>query len=281
MSTLKIGAHLISPRKGYTHHGIYIGNNCVIHYAGLSDGIKSAPVEKTSVDNFCQGAGYSIRTYSDAKHIGSDVVKRAKSRLGEDTYSVFNNNCEHFCIWCITGKHDSKQVDKVTVLASTAATTATARASLALTSTAGIVAGTSGSGLMAGLASIGGTVGGGAVAGVALLGAAPALAMSSILNNTVLADNPSLEQDERDARASGRVATYGGAAAGTVGSIVAISSAGTAGLSAAGITSGLAAIGGTVGGGMAAGTAIAVAAPAAAAAAVGYGVYKLYKWISD
>ena len=87
---------------------------------------------------------------------------------------------------------------------------------------------------------------------------------------------------EKEARRVGRKATYAGVAAGTGGSILAVSSAGSvAGLSGAGITSGLAAIGGTVGGGMAAGTAIATALPVAAASAVGYGVYKLVKWFKD
>jgi len=102
------------------------------------------------------------------------------------------------------------------------------------------------------------------------------------VNNTVLADNPALEEDERDSRSVGRIASYAGAGAGTVGSIAAVSAAGKiAGLSAVGITSGLAAIGGTVGGGMAAGVVVATAAPVAAAAAVGYSVYKLVRWIKE
>jgi len=44
---------------------------------------------------------------------------------------------------------------------------------------------------------------------------------------------------------------------------------------------GLAAIGGTVGGGMAAGTVVVAAAPVAAATAVGYGIYKFAKWLKD
>ena len=28
-----LGAHLISPRNGYSHHGIYVGSGRVIHYA--------------------------------------------------------------------------------------------------------------------------------------------------------------------------------------------------------------------------------------------------------
>ena len=32
------GKHLITQRLGYTHHGIYAGNNSVIHYSGLAEG---------------------------------------------------------------------------------------------------------------------------------------------------------------------------------------------------------------------------------------------------
>lgn len=120
------------------------------------------------------------------------------------------------------------------------------------------------------------------MAGLAVLGATPGLAMASLVNNTVLADNPALDATEREARSAGRTATYVGAAAGTAGSIAAVSAAGSvAGLSAAGITSGLATIGGAVGGGMAAGIAVTTAAPVAAAAAVGYGVYKVWQWATD
>lgn len=132
---------------------------------------------------------------------------------------------------------------------------------------------------MSGLASTGAIVGGGAVAGLAVLGAAPGAAMASLVNNTVLSDNPCLDTGERESRSVGRVASYVGVGAGTVGSIAAVSAAGTtAGLSAAGITSGLAAIGGSVGGGMAAGVVITTAAPVAAAVAVGYGIYKIVRW---
>ena len=50
---------------------------------------------------------------------------------------------------------------------------------------------------------------------------------------------------------------------------------------AAGISSGLAAIGGTVGGGMAAGTMCVIAAPAVAAAVLGYLIYRLTLWLSS
>jgi len=37
-------------------------------------------------------------------------VERAKSRLGERAYNLLLNNCEHFAIWCKTGKSESTQV---------------------------------------------------------------------------------------------------------------------------------------------------------------------------
>ena len=48
---------------------------------------------------------------------------------------------------------------------------------------------------------------------------------------------------------------------------------------AAGISSGLAAIGGTASGGMAAGTMCVIAAPAVAAAVPGYLIYRLTLWL--
>lgn len=46
------------------------------------------------------------RLYSPAQ-----TVERARSRLGEDKYSLPFNNCEHFAIWCKTGLHQSGRVD--------------------------------------------------------------------------------------------------------------------------------------------------------------------------
>jgi hypothetical protein len=276
-----LGAHLITPRSLYTHHGIYIGNGQVIHYSGLADGMESGPVEIAGLEVFCAGNEVSIKTYKDA-YSSDKIVERAMSRVGESSYSVFNNNCEHFCLWCITGKHTSSQVDTVTNISGPSIGTAAGLAARGVVAASGSVVGLSGAGVMSGLASTGAIVGGGAVAGLAILGAAPGAAMASLVNNTVLADNPGLETDERESRAVGRAASYAGAAAGTAGSIAAVSAMGTtAGLSAAGITSGLAAIGGTVGGGMAAGVVVATAAPVAAAAAVGYGIYKIVRWVKD
>lgn len=72
------------------------------------------------------------------------------------------------------------------------------------------------------------------------------------------------------------VATAIGAAIGGGGSFMALSSLGVAGLSAPGITSGLAVAGSVVGGGMVAGIAV-LAAPVAVLGVTGYALAKRYK----
>lgn len=109
---IPLGAHLVSERGIYTHHGIYVGNREVIHYEGLADGIQSGPVIISSVESFARARGYSIRDYEDRVYSDLEVIERARSRLGENDYNVLFNNCEHFCVWCITGEHVSEQVEK-------------------------------------------------------------------------------------------------------------------------------------------------------------------------
>jgi hypothetical protein len=275
---LKIGAHLISSRTGYHHHGIYVGNGKVIHYSGLDDNYESGPVEETDLQIFSAKKGFTVKTYKNALS-ADEIVRRARSRLGESSYGVFNNNCEHFCFWCVVGEHKSPLLDKIVWVSAPSVGAIIGLIARGVVAVSGSVVGLSGPGIMSGLASTGAIVGGGAISGIAILGALPGTAMASLVNKTILADNPSLEKKERDSRSSGRVASYIGAGAGTAGSIAVISAAGaTAGLSAAGITSGLAAIGGTIGGGMAAGLFIATAAPGAAAAVLGYSIYKFVRW---
>ena len=56
-----IGAHLITPRCGYTHHGIYIGSGRVVHYAGLSRAaLTRRPVEEVSLTEFAGDCGVAV-----------------------------------------------------------------------------------------------------------------------------------------------------------------------------------------------------------------------------
>ena len=107
----RIGDHLRSPRTLYTHHGIYLGRDLVIHYAGFASEMKSGAIEITTLDEFTQGQGASVVPHPDRKWNVDETIERAYGRLGEDWYSLLFNNCEHFVYWCIEGKHKSPQVE--------------------------------------------------------------------------------------------------------------------------------------------------------------------------
>lgn len=276
---LPLGAHLKTPRRGYTHHGIYVGNGRVIHYAGWTNNQATGPIEETDLDSFTQGNGCSVfaHDHADPPEV---IVARARQRLGETDYSVTSNNCEHFCNSCVNGDHHSRQIDIATAPGALTLGSAAGIAGRAIVAASGSVYGLSGAGITSGLATVGGIVGGGAVAGLAILGGVPGLAAASLVNRTVLADSKSQDPKERSVRRAGRIASYAGALAGTAGSVAAVSGMGVAGLSASGITTGLSAIGGLVGMGMSAGVAIATTAPVIAAVAVGYTTYKTAKAVA-
>src|SRR5450830_1346738 len=63
-SQFKLGDHLIVSRGLYTHHGIYAGNNRVIHYSGFSDGFVSGPVMYDTIEIFARGSEITVREYS-------------------------------------------------------------------------------------------------------------------------------------------------------------------------------------------------------------------------
>jgi hypothetical protein len=137
-----------------------------------------------------------------------------------------------------------------------------------------------GAAMITGLAGAGSVVGGGAVAGIGVLGTAPAIAAQAVMDK-VLRDDDRLLSGEREARRVGRSMIAVGTIAGTTGTVGTIAAAGSvAGLSGAGITSGLAAIGSVVGGGMSAGIAVTVAAPAVATIAISYGAYKVWQYLT-
>ena len=94
---LSIGDHLYVQRAGYTHHGIYVGNGQLIHYV-IEEGILKVPLKE-----FAAGSNVhkkeSLKTYTN-----NEIITRAYSRLGENSYNLFNNNCENFVNWCRGGR---------------------------------------------------------------------------------------------------------------------------------------------------------------------------------
>lgn len=106
-----LGAHMVTPRRGYTHHGIYVGGGRIVQYGGLSWRLRRGPVEEVPLSQFSQGRPVWVRVVGSHWFDQHEVVRRARLRLGEDRYSVLTNNCEHFCEWCVRGEHRSYQVD--------------------------------------------------------------------------------------------------------------------------------------------------------------------------
>jgi hypothetical protein len=122
---LRRGDHIYRPIRytPYQHHGIYVGNDQVIHYA--------APAEKSFIDLLLnRGPVGEIRQTSLAEFMAgfpidqvkrvdygryavatpATIVRRAKRRLGESLYDARTRNCEHFAYWCVTGKERCAQL---------------------------------------------------------------------------------------------------------------------------------------------------------------------------
>jgi hypothetical protein len=278
---LRRGDHIRAGWPGSPHHdGIYLGNGYVIHLVGTTgEGKADAHVQMGTLAGFAVGRPVTVRHYA-SKQDPEAVVARAMSRLGEGNYNLIFNNCQHFARWCVTGDHLSEQVNSAVAVSGTIATPVVAAvAGASLVGSAGLVAGLSGPGIMSGLAAYGALIGGGAIAGMMLLSAVPGLASVTIINHALREDDD-LPANERAARSAGRAGSLAGAIAGSIGSVAAVNALGFPGLSAAGISSGLAAIGSAFNGGMAAGTICVIAAPAIAAAILGYAAYRLVMWLS-
>lgn len=114
--TLRPGAHVVTPRRSYVHHGIYVGNGLVVHYAGFARGLRIGPVEAVSVEQFARGRSLSVVLERRPHFASAEIVRRALSRVGEDRYHLLKNNCEHFCEWCLRAEHRSYQVDRLRAL---------------------------------------------------------------------------------------------------------------------------------------------------------------------
>ena len=105
------------------HYGIFVSDDEIIQFGpnpslrmGIPDSELSVCI--TDVDTFLCGQFLETAVASDRAERKKmrkpdEVVKIAKSRLGEKGYSILNNNCEHFAYDCLIGEHYSSQTDDV------------------------------------------------------------------------------------------------------------------------------------------------------------------------
>lgn len=253
----------------YTHHAIDSGDGTVVEYVSGTQTKRDSVVVRRKLDDFAQGATVKIREYGQ-RFDGETAAARAESMLGTAGYDFFTNNCEHFASWCVTGELSSSQIEKRVAGAGLATTTAVAPAvGIEVVGTFGTAAVRSGPNVMSGLSAIGGT----AVGGITVLAGGSGLIATGIMCHA-LADKPTLPMDEREARLAGRRAAFGGAVLGTAGVVYTVGAMGVPGFSAAGISSGLAALGGLTKGGMVRGLSTTVLIPALFAVLIGYLFYR-------
>lgn len=137
-------------RGSYQHYAVYIGNDRVIHYSSANSDLgESNVIREDNISKFLRGEKeyfvfdceanekhklkintgalcLSANLYYSRKFLDmimedkliviyspEETVQRAKSRLGENSYNLVTNNCEHFAIWCKTGVSKSTQVDNI------------------------------------------------------------------------------------------------------------------------------------------------------------------------
>ena len=237
----------ISHSKEWTYRPAAGRERLLIHFTGIARGKQAATIRFGTLEKFAGDTGIgAIVVVPYGRCMPADVVvARAHSQIGRSGYDVFRDNCEQFARWCKTGHFVSDQVEVAKAIGGGIAGGATATATaLGLVSAGGAVAGLNAAGVMSGLAGAGSVVGGGAAAGVGVLAAAPA-AVAVAATQHAFRDDPALPEDQRVARRAARRAGAVGAVVATFGTIGAISAAGVPGLSAVGISTGLAAMGGT------------------------------------
>lgn len=267
---MAFGDHIYARRLGYTHDGIDCGDGIVIHRS-LVDGTKSgAMIRRSSIEEFSRGAEVHLRDYG-TRLSREETVARAESMVGQSGYHLMIDNCEHFARWCATGEYESEQV-QVAVSATGVAGVGIGvpAGGLRLVTTLGSGPTRSAPNLMSGLVRVGGSTTAGLFVMAGTVGVMTTWGMCRLMP-----DKPYLTENERAARRNGRYGAAAGAAAGTALGLHAVGGMGVVGYSAAGISSGLAALGGTIGGGMAMGISLAIALPALLAAAIGYAIYRL------
>ena len=107
------GDHLYVERVGglYSHHAIDCGDGTVIHY--WVDGLPfSSSVRRTTLGEFAEGGEVRVRLYGECDPPDT-VVSRALNSLGARGFDPLTSNCEHFAVWCKTGRVESSQVSSV------------------------------------------------------------------------------------------------------------------------------------------------------------------------
>ncbi|ESO92138.1 hypothetical protein LOTGIDRAFT_162789 [Lottia gigantea] len=131
LSELQPGDIVEFKRGIYSHYGVYIGNEEIVHLSGEdeNDGLDAFGVEHiftisgqlfnkawVKKDKFLEVAGKSkaYKANKDTKRQplpAHKIVENSLSKLGRVGYNIITQNCEHFANWCRYETEKSEQVD--------------------------------------------------------------------------------------------------------------------------------------------------------------------------
>ena len=104
----------------YYHYGIFISDDEVIQF-----GLPTAPgtpaedikVLATDINTFLGGGELETALYTKEEkrrmRNADDIIKIARSRIGEGGYDILHNNCENFVNDCVFGVNTSSFVESV------------------------------------------------------------------------------------------------------------------------------------------------------------------------
>lgn len=121
MAELKPGDHIRVKREYYYHHGVYVGDDFVVHYTGVDNDCVSHPndvsVMKTSLDFFAKEGIVEKASLSMLEKIhkrsNEEAVKLALEAIGTKNYDFLHNNCEDFANRCCYKKTLTSQVNDI------------------------------------------------------------------------------------------------------------------------------------------------------------------------
>lgn len=114
LSELKRGDHIAF----YRLQGVYCHHAIVKHVDEESGEIKTIEYNRTPSGKFQvmeKTHRFQEVTVYLMLHESFDrdlVLWRAQSKIGEEQYNLVTNNCEHFAMWCITGRSSCDQINK-------------------------------------------------------------------------------------------------------------------------------------------------------------------------
>lgn len=113
------GDHIKIGRGFYSHHGIYIDRDQVVHFSGEPKRKNRSQIEVTTLEKFINGAKEThlkvVEYEEDTIFDAETTIQLALESLGDADYHIVFRNCEHFATYCKTGKRESKQVKRAII----------------------------------------------------------------------------------------------------------------------------------------------------------------------